>query len=101
MDKRLIENQRVKQDIEQTLLDLMQQKPFSEISITEITTAANVARTSYYRNFTSKESILEAFVEALHQEVGATINNPKNAKLMFTASVISSKKRSTGMPKTF
>jgi AcrR family transcriptional regulator len=84
MDKRVIENNRVKHAIEQTLLDLMQQKPFSEISISEITTTAQVARTSYYRNFTSKESIIESFVEQLHVKVGASISNAHDAKLMFT-----------------
>lgn len=85
MDKRVSENKRVKHAIEQTLLNLMKQKNFSEISISEIAATAHVARTSYYSNFTSKENIIESFVEDLHVEVGTSISDSQNTKLMFTA----------------
>ena len=36
----------------------MEEKEFSSISITEITSRAGVSRTAYYRNYTSREDVL-------------------------------------------
>lgn len=43
------------------LLLLMKKRNFSEISIGEITDKAGVNRSTYYRNFHSKEEIIETF----------------------------------------
>lgn len=43
------------------LLLLMKKRSFSEISIGEITDKAGVNRSTYYRNFHSKEEIIETF----------------------------------------
>ena len=58
MDKRKEANRRVKSSITEALLSLMYQKSFSDISITELIQTANVARTSFYRNYESKEDVL-------------------------------------------
>ena len=39
------------------LLQLMEEKPFNRISITEITKKAGVSRVTFYRHYTSKEDI--------------------------------------------
>lgn len=57
-DKRYEANRLVKQKIGRALTKLMDTKPFSDISVTEIVETAGVARASYYRNFNSKEEIL-------------------------------------------
>ena len=47
------------------LIDLMEKKPIEEISITELTKKAGVSRMSYYRSFTSKQHILEEYLQTI------------------------------------
>lgn len=73
MDKRMQANQLVRECMTTALLQLMQEKAFEAITVSEITRQAGVSRTSYYRNYTSKEDILkqgldrtmDAFIEKL------------------------------------
>lgn len=58
MDKRREANIRVKKSITETLFSLMKRKNLSEITVTEIIREADVARASFYRNYTSKEDVL-------------------------------------------
>ncbi|WP_148129013.1 TetR/AcrR family transcriptional regulator, partial [Nosocomiicoccus sp. HMSC067E10] len=44
--------------IYESLIKLMQEKSFNSISIGEITKLADLDRTTFYRNFDSKEDIL-------------------------------------------
>lgn len=48
----------LKECMADALLKLLQKKPLDEITISEITETANVARVTYYRHFHSKEEIL-------------------------------------------
>ena len=41
------------------LLQLMQKKPFAQISVTELCRKAGVSRMSFYRNFECKEDVLK------------------------------------------
>ena len=45
--------------ITNSLFELMKKKPYADISITEITDKAKVNRVSFYRNFISKEDIID------------------------------------------
>lgn len=58
MDKRQIANNRTKTRIIKALLRLMEEKNFSDITVTDIVGRAKVARASYYRNFSSKEEVI-------------------------------------------
>lgn len=58
MDKRKIENQRVKNCITNALFLLLREKSISEITISEIIQVAGVARASFYRNYATKESVM-------------------------------------------
>lgn len=49
----------IKDYISQALLLLMQKKSYSQITIQEITKEAGVNRSTYYRNFNSKETIIQ------------------------------------------
>lgn len=69
MSKAEIENKRVKKQITEGLFSLMKRKPFSEITVTDIVTEANVARASYYRNFENKEAIIEHAIDELREEL--------------------------------
>ena len=63
MDKRKEANMRVKISITEALLDLMNQKSFADISISEIIRRAKVARVSFYRNYASKEDVLLTLID--------------------------------------
>lgn len=47
------------------LIDLMEKKPFDEISITELTKKAGVSRMSYYRHFSAKQQVLEEYLQTI------------------------------------
>lgn len=51
-------NNYVKEQITAAMLELLQEKTIKEITISQITTRAQVARVSFYRNYTTKEDIL-------------------------------------------
>lgn len=57
----------VAQYITNSLFALMKVKPYNDISITEITDKANVNRVSFYRNFTSKEDIIDKWIKSTTQ----------------------------------
>ena len=58
-------NERTRQAIVMALLELLEEKRFSEIGVTDIVARAGVARMSYYRNFDSKEQVIEAYIDSL------------------------------------
>ncbi|MFC6179969.1 TetR/AcrR family transcriptional regulator [Lactiplantibacillus daowaiensis] len=59
------ENIRVKNQIVNGLFTLLQNTPFSAVTISELVKTANVARASYYRNFNNKEEILDYYFQSL------------------------------------
>ncbi len=63
MDKRREANIQVKMKITEAMFELMHEKSVSDITITELITRAHVARASYYRNYSSKEDIIETLME--------------------------------------
>lgn len=58
LDRRVAANNRTKRRIIKALLRLMNEKNFSDITVSDIVVRAGVARASYYRNFSSKEDII-------------------------------------------
>ncbi len=72
MDKRIKENIRVKNQIAAAYIELLKQSSVEDaemITISQITSKANVSRMAYYRNFTSKTNIIEYYLtESLWQE---------------------------------
>lgn len=68
MDKRKEANLRVKKKITDALFLLMHQKKFSDITVTEIIEKAQVARASYYRNYSSKEEVLTKLIAAVLED---------------------------------
>ena len=63
-------NRLAKECIVTALIELMKVRDYHSISITEITRKAGVSRMAYYRNYTSKEDILNKYME----EVGISIH---------------------------
>lgn len=74
MDKRKEANMRVKGRITKALFELMHQKSFSDISVSEIIRKADVARVSFYRNYDSKEDVLLTLVEDVLEKFRDTID---------------------------
>ena len=73
-------NTYVKKQITAALLALLKEKPLSEISISELTSRAEIGRVSFYRNYGSKEDILKEESDRLIGEWGRLYeSNPESA----------------------
>lgn len=59
------DNTFIKKCIVESLVQLMKEKDFKDITITEITKKAGVSRMSYYRNYYFKEDILNNYMNEL------------------------------------
>lgn len=72
MKKRISQtNIQVKQDMYKALLRLMGDKTFSSISVSDITSEANVSRMSFYRNYNAIEDILMEHLDEVVEEYRA------------------------------
>lgn len=78
MDKRKLENQRVKASITATLFNLLEEKSISEITISEIIARANVARASFYRNYATKESVITTLISDMLEDFRKSIEYDDN-----------------------
>lgn len=58
----------LKECMADALFILLQTKSIEEVTISEVTALANVSRITYYRNFTSKESMIEFKLDKLIDE---------------------------------
>lgn len=68
MKKTNTSNDFLKDCMADALFILLRQKPLENITIQEITSLANVGRVTYYRNFTSKEDVLNFKLDKLMTE---------------------------------
>ena len=72
MKKRISQtNIQVKQDMYKALLRLIENKPFSSIAVSDITSEAGVSRMSFYRNYNAIEDILTEHLEEVVEEYRA------------------------------
>ena len=55
-------NSYVKKQITNALLRLLKEKELKDISISEITTTAQVSRISFYRNYNDKDTIIKEYI---------------------------------------
>ena len=62
MDKRKEANQRVREAITNAFFKLFAKKKLDDITVTEIVTEAHVARASFYRNFNSKDEVMDSAI---------------------------------------
>ena len=53
--------------VENSLLNLMMQNPYQEITVTDICREANIPRRTFYHYFGNKEDVLESLIEAMIQ----------------------------------
>lgn len=75
MDKRKEANIRVKTNITKALFDLMHEKSFSSITISELIRKAGVARVSFYRNYESKEDVLLKLIQEVLEQFRGTLDS--------------------------
>ena len=74
MKDKITLNETIREAISIALIQLMKTKSFSEISISEITRIAGVSRSSFYRNYDSKEQILICYIHDLYHNFFHTEN---------------------------
>lgn len=56
---------RSKNEITDTLLQLMKSHPYREITVKQIILEAHVARKTFYRNFSSKDDVLDSYMNSI------------------------------------
>ncbi|WP_125704215.1 TetR/AcrR family transcriptional regulator [Lacticaseibacillus daqingensis] len=83
MNKRERANDQVKLKLENALFELLAKERFSNITVTALITTAGVARASYYRNFDSKEAIIESYMARQRQVVAKAIAFSQTARDLF------------------
>lgn len=79
---------RSKNEITNSLLHLMEQYPYSEISIKQIILEAQVARKTFYRNFSDKDDVLDAYLTNLMTEYITTLQQLNNCGIVSVLDVI-------------
>ena len=73
-------NTYVKKQITAALLEILKEKPLSDISVSELTNKAKIGRVSFYRNYQNKEDILKEESDRLIKEWGMLYEaNPESA----------------------
>lgn len=60
--------------IMEALIDLMNKKTFQEITISELASHADLGRRTFYRNFTSKEDVLESYLNIITKDFITYLN---------------------------
>lgn len=56
---------RSKNEITSSLLQLMKAYPYSEITVKQILLEAHIARKTFYRNFLSKDDVLDSYINCI------------------------------------
>lgn len=73
MRKTKDQNRLARERIVNALTELMDERDYTSITITEITQRAGVSRMTYYRNYASKEDILRKFMDDVGERIHAKI----------------------------
>ena len=69
----------VRECITSALFSLMEKYPFEEITVTDIINKAGVSRMGFYRNYSSKENVVESFVLEKFVDTIYTVFSKTNA----------------------
>lgn len=68
---------RSQKEITDSLISLMQDNPYSEITVKQILLESGLARKTFYRNFDSKDDVLKSLIRRTLNEYFDIINNGK------------------------
>lgn len=89
-----LRQQKTRKLLVDALISLLQQKPFSQLSVTDICQTAMVHRTTFYAHFSDKQELLHYMLHQLEQECidtclpQGTITNPREYFLIATERVL-------------
>ena len=75
------QSERSKQWITDALFELMRHQPYAEITVKDITEKAGVARLTFYRNFESKDAIIQRKLQSLFDEYLNALSEKKSDTL--------------------
>lgn len=67
------------------LLDLMEQKPFAQISVTDICQKAMVHRTTFYNHFEDKYHLLRCTIESMQEEFISQVSRNEEPHAFYMA----------------
>ena len=75
---------RSKQVIMDALLKLMEDHPYSEISVKQIVLETDLVRKTFYRNYSSKDDVLEAYINMkVYEYTQALLDQPDPLTVIF------------------
>lgn len=78
LQEKITLNKAIREAITLALIRLMDKKDFSQITISELIRVAGVSRSSFYRNFTSKEQVLICHIHNLYEDFFHAQNIPSS-----------------------
>ena len=79
---------RSKKIITETLLDLMKQYPFDEITVKRILLETKISRKTFYRNFTSKDDVLGSYIDEILMDYKKALVQMGRVSMLDTFDVI-------------
>ena len=88
-------NHIVRESLKMAIMQLMADKPLAEISITELVKRAGVSRSAFYRNYGSKENLVEDVCRQVVNEIIEILKDPlhrENRSAWFSQLFIAVKK---------
>lgn len=75
---------RSKQQIMDALINLMEDHPYSEISVKQIVLETDLVRKTFYRNYSSKDDVLEAYINMkVYEYTQALLDQPDPLTVIF------------------
>ena len=74
-------NTYVKQQITRTLIQLLEEKDISDISIKELCDTAMIGRASFYRNYSSKDNVIATYAHELISNWGEALEKNPEANI--------------------
>lgn len=63
----------LKKELQKAFLDLLLQKPYAEITVSDLANQAKVARMSFYRNFNSLDDVIDSIADEMVDNFNAEI----------------------------
>ena len=67
-----LRQRKTRRQLTQALVELMEERPFQELSVTDICRRAMVHRTTFYAHFNDKQELLRYLLEGMERECAAT-----------------------------
>lgn len=70
------------------MMELLQEKDYADITVTDLTRRAGLSRMAYYRSFSSREEVLDRFMEVMGEQIHQSLEAAglrENARAYFEA----------------